>query len=160
MKYLTEFEIHAGMFAVFWLTTSLYSVWKTKKTYNERAEKFKKSTDNLVSAIQMLPFPQIFPLLFIGVFLFYISIDVIGVALLHSFIGKADWIVDILSVILLLKVVYNFSDLINDLRAMGDDQKFRERLYDYPSPRKRRVLDVVLWVRFMASLILFIGVYL
>ena len=160
MNSLHEFEMYAGMFAIFWLFISLRNVWNKRKSYDERVAKFKKRTDKLFATIDMLPLPQIFPMIFIGVYLFYIAIDVIGVALLHFFISKADLVVRILSAILMLKAVYNFLDFIGDLRAMGDEQRFRERLYCYPNPRVSRILHICSWIRFMASLILFAGVFL
>lgn len=160
MNSLHEFKMYAGLFAVFWLLISLRSVWKKRESYDERVAKFEKRTDKLFAAIDMLPLPQIFPAIFIGVYLFYIAIDVIGVALLHFFISKADLVVKILSAILLLKAVYNFHDFIGDLLAMSDEQRFRERLYCYPNTRVSRILHICSWIRFMASLILFAGVFL
>ena len=152
--------MYAGMFAVFWLLTSLRSVWKKSESYDERAAKFKKRTDKLIEAIDMLPFPQIFPLLFIGVYLFYIAIDLTGVALLHLFISKADLFVKMISIILLLESVDTFRDFIDDLRVMRDEQRFRERLYCYPNPRRSWALYICSWIRFMASLILFTGIFM
>ena len=152
--------MYAGMFAAFWLLISLRSVWKKRESYDERAAKFKKSTDKLIATIDMLPFPQIFPLLFIGVYLFYIAIDLTGVALLHLFISKADLFVKMISIILLLESVDTFRDFIGDLRVMRDEQRFRERLYCYPNPRRSWALYICSWIRFIASLILFTGIFM
>ena len=160
MNSFNEFKMYAGMFAAFWLLISLRSVWKKRESYDERAAKFKKRTDKLIATIDMLPFPQIFPLLFIGVYLFYIAIDLTGVALLHLFISKADLFVKMISIILLLESVDTFRDFIGDLRVMRDEQRFRERLYCYPNPRRSWALYICSWIRFIASLILFTGIFM
>ncbi len=160
MNSLHVFKIQAEIFAIFWLMLSLYNVWKTRKSRDERIAEAEKAIDDLFSAVKLIPFPKILPGVFIGIWFFFAATDVIGIALLLSVIHKIDWVVKILTIVLLLTLVYGLRELVGDLHAMGEEKRFRERLLAKANLREMLVFEIESWVRFVASVILLVGVYL
>ena len=159
MNNLKVFEMQAEIYAGFWFLYSLYGVWKTRKTYEERIAEAEEKVEDLISMSKMLPSSKILPGLFVGVWLFCTMIDLIGVALLFSVVSKVDWIVKILTVILLFATITDLRELIGNLRAMDDEQHFRESLLHNTNRYLMTVLDIEFWSRFLLSLILLAGVY-
>lgn len=159
MNNLQVFEMQTGLFAVFWLMFSLYGLWKTRKTYEERVTEAEKAITDLISATKLLPYPKILPGLFVGVWIFCTVVDVIGVALIFSVMSKADWVIKILTVILLLFIINGLHELIGNLQAMDDEQHLREKLMSNINRRTMRILTIESWTRFLLSVILLAGVY-
>ena len=158
MNSLQIFEMHAEIYAVFWFLFCLYSVWKTRKSYDERIAEVEKAIDDMFSLVKFLPFPKLLPGLFVGVWIFCTIIDVIGVALLFSVINRIDWVVKVLTMIVLLATINDLRELIGSLQAMDDEQHLREKMLSKTHRRAMRILDIETWARFLLSLILLIGV--
>jgi len=160
MNNLHVFEMQTGIFAVFWLLFSLYGLWKTRRTYEEKVAEAERAIDNLISATKLLPHPKILPGLFVGVWIFCTMVDVIGVALIFSVMNKVDWVVKILIVILLLAAINGLHELTGNLQAMDDEQHLRERLMSNINRYVMRIMTVESWTRFLLSVILLAAAYL
>jgi len=159
MNSLRTFEMQAGIFAVFWFLYSLYAVWKARKSYDERVAEAVKAIDDLISAVKLLPLPKILPGLFIGLWLFCTVVDMIGIALLFNVVDKVDWIVKILTLILIIATFNGLRRLIDNLQVMNDEQRFREKLLAYTNLRAMRLMDIEDVVRVILSLILVASIY-
>ena len=136
MNNLHVFEMQTGIFAVFWLLFSLYGLWKTRRTYEEKVAEAEKAIDNLISATKLLPHPKILPGLFVGVWIFCTMVDV------------------------LLAAINGLHELTGNLQAMDDEQHLRERLMSNINRYVMRIMTVESWTRFLLSVILLAAAYL
>ncbi len=89
-------------------------------------------------------------------------IDTVGFFIIFSFVGEINWGIKILAITLLLATVSDLKEVILDLRLMGDEQKFRERLLCKLEQNNNWFTIPWLgrWVRLASSITLFVVIYL
>ena len=142
----------AGVYAVFWVIFSLYSLRNIGQSYEERREDGDETIEDYASTTKIFSVSFLQGLC-IAIWLFMLVIDILGFVLLFNFAGTDNWTVKILTIIAALGLAHGFREMISTVQALGDKQKLKA-IFDNMKPITMRMIDIAKLARLAASLLL------